>query len=180
PSGPTAAQIAAAAHAAAIKSMSGEHHDDDVAELTGPAHDDATPGSEAPGSDATGSDAPGSGAPAEDSTRTADTAAESTASEVIAGENVAEDATPASNTADSAPAASTAPATVIAEVGTSDEQPEPVQAVARPAQLDEPVVRPRRKRGRVVAPAGPPRAAETSSTPAESAPEDLEQAEGDR
>ncbi|MDT0213826.1 Rne/Rng family ribonuclease [Rothia sp. ARF10] len=170
PSGPTAAQIAAAAHAAAIKSMSGEHHDDDVAELTGPAHDDATPRT----------DTPAEGRPeqpAKDATPVADTATEAAAPEAVTEGATDADTAPAESVTGTAPAA---PATVIAEVGTSDEEPEPVQAVARPAQLDEPVVRPRRKRGRVVAPAGPPRAAETSSTPAQSAPADLEQAEGDR
>ncbi|MFW5474393.1 Rne/Rng family ribonuclease [Knoellia sp. CPCC 206450] len=149
-SGPTAAQIAAAAHAAAIKSMSGEHHDDDVAELTGPAQDDATVTASAPAESEPTSpteDAPEAAAP---------------------GETTAVESSPAE------------PATVIAEVGTRDEEPEPVQAVARPAQLDEPVVRPRRKRGRVVAPAGPPRAADGPSTTTESAPADLEQVEGDR
>ena len=163
PTGPTAAQIAAAAHAAAIKSMSGEHHDDDVADLTGPAQDDATPRTETPAEGRPEQ-------PAEDAAPIADTASEAPAPQVAS----TDDATPAADTT------SIEPATVIAEVGTTEGEPEPVQAVARPAQLDEPVVRPRRKRGRVVAPAGPPRAAETPSTPAESAAADLEQAEGDR
>jgi ribonuclease E len=102
-------------------------------------------------------------------------------------------ATPATEPA----AAERAPA-VIAEVGTlvAGDDAEPVQTVAQPAAIGEPVVRPRRKRGRVVAPAGPPRGAEAeSSEPApatepepspefepapESASADLEQAEGDR
>ena len=42
------------------------------------------------------------------------------------------------------------------------------KVVTTPAPIDEPVVRPRRKRGRVVAPAGPPKSA------------DLEQGDSDR
>ncbi|MFC7487001.1 Rne/Rng family ribonuclease [Knoellia sp. CPCC 206453] len=135
-SGPTAAQIAAAAHAAAIKSVSGEPTDDDVAELA---------------------------APSTESTESAE-ATESTESA---------DATPVESTEPShvAEPAQTVPATVIAEVGRPDSahDTEPVRPiVAEPAPIDEPVVRPRRKRGRVVAPAGPPKSP------------DLEQGENDR
>jgi len=156
PTGPTAAQIAAAAHAAAIKSMSGEHHDDDVADLTGPAQDDATASTDAPAS--------------------TDTSASQSESPLAEEAGSATAPEPQATT----PTAVAEPATVIAEVGAPAADSEPVQAIARPAQLDEPVVRPRRKRGRVVAPAGPPRAAEAASTPAESASADLEQVEGDR
>lgn len=139
-SGPTAAQIAAAAHAAAIKSMSGEPTDDDVAELTGSLDDAATQASQ-----------------------TGDVPQQVDTVDTVAQEVDAADATPEPSTA--------APATVIAEVG----QPEPVEGVdsmpkvvTEPAPIDEPVVRPRRKRGRVVAPAGPPKSA------------DLEQGQNDR
>ena len=146
PNGPTAAQIAAAAHAAAIKSMSGESTDDDVAELAGPPTDGSTEPS-APESEA-GSESPSQSRP-----------------ESAPG-------TRSSRSAGSAPQAATAPpATVIAEVGQPDpsEGVDPLpKVVTEPAPIDEPVVRPRRKRGRVVAPAGPPK------------PVDLEQGENDR
>ena len=67
--------------------------------------------------------------------------------------------TPATSVEDSPVAAAVEPS--AAEV------PAP-SVVAEPAPLDQPVVRTRLKRGRVVAPAGPPKAA------------DLEQSEGDR
>jgi ribonuclease E len=173
PSGPTAAQIAAAAHAAAIKSMSGEHPDDDVADLTGTGLDAATQAAQAPEA----------GAP------DAEPETEANAEPVDADAPPAPVIEPAH---EDAPVADTARAdredrasVVIAEVGTNDAADEPVQAVAQPASIAEPVVRPRRKRGRVVAPAGPPRGADAESpsetTPASgSAPADLEQAEGDR
>jgi ribonuclease E len=142
PNGPTAAQIAAAAHAAAIKSMSGEPTDDDVAELAGPQADAST----------------GHGT---------DVETESEPSPVADAAPVPDSAPEAGST----DATATAPATVIAEVG----QPDPAQdaepmprVVTAPAPIDEPVVRPRRKRGRVVAPAGPPKSA------------DLEQGDSDR
>ncbi|WP_353950521.1 Rne/Rng family ribonuclease [Knoellia sp. S7-12] len=127
-SGPTAAQIAAAAHAAAIKSMSGEPTEDGVADLASPPAGASSESSES---------------------------SESTTTEPGKAPTRAENA----------------PATVIAEVGRPDEagDAEPTRpVVAEPAPIDEPVVRPRRKRGRVVAPAGPPKAA------------DLEQGENDR
>ncbi|MFW5471150.1 Rne/Rng family ribonuclease [Knoellia sp. CPCC 206435] len=127
PSGPTAAQIAAAAHAAAIKSMSGEPADDDVADLSDPVTDETTsPQPETEPGDETGTP------------------------EQVTPATAAEDlpfAAPVEQSAPEAPAP-------------------PVEA--EPAPLDQPVVRARRKRGRVVAPAGPPKAA------------DLEQSEGDR
>ncbi|WP_211254749.1 hypothetical protein, partial [Knoellia aerolata] len=58
-----------------------------------------------------------------------------------------------------------------AAVAAAEEAPPVVSAppvAATPAPIDQPVVRARRKRGRVVAPAGPPRAT------------DLDQPEGDR
>ncbi|CAN7484898.1 Rne/Rng family ribonuclease [Knoellia sp. LjRoot47] len=189
PSGPTAAQIAAAAHAAAIKSMSGEHADDDVADLTVTDLDAATQSSQPaqPSQDST-SDAepettvepesvvePDVGAQPVDQTTTADAPAAPATPVADAGDApVAE-----------APVVDRAPA-VIAEVGAADDAEETVRAVAQPASIAEPVVRPRRKRGRVVAPAGPPRGADAEAsspqtTPASgSAPVDLEQAEGDR
>ncbi|GAA4107913.1 hypothetical protein GCM10022415_00260 [Knoellia locipacati] len=171
PSGPTAAQIAAAAHAAAIKSMSGEHPDDDVADLTGTGLDAATQASQASPSSAPDTEP--------------ETAVEADVAPTAASEPTPE-AAPVADTAraDQADRADRAPS-VIVEVGTSDAADEPVQAVAQPASIAEPVVRPRRKRGRVVAPAGPPRGADAESLSeadpaAESAPADLEQAEGDR
>ncbi|MFC7491898.1 MULTISPECIES: Rne/Rng family ribonuclease [unclassified Knoellia] len=131
PNGPTAAQIAAAAHAAAIKSMSGEPTDDDVAELAAPPAD--------------ASSAEPTTAAVPETTSTAPS-------------------TPSTPSTPSAPS-------VVAEVGRLDgaEDSEPARpVVVEPAPIDEPVVRPRRKRGRVVAPAGPPKAV------------DLEQGEGDR
>jgi len=171
PSGPTAAQIAAAAHAAAIKSMSGEHPDDDVAGLTGTDVDAATQASRAPEG----------GAPEAEP----ETVVEADVAPAPVAEPAPEDA-PVAEPARAARADRVDPApALIAEVGTIDAADEPVQAVAQPASLAEPVVRPRRKRGRVVAPAGPPRGADAESpseaTPAsESAPADLEQAQGDR
>ena len=149
PNGPTAAQIAAAAHAAAIKSMSGEPADDDVAELAAPLADASTEPRQGSELDAGTSEA-------------ADTPAEP-------------DKAPETEKAsepDNAPEPDTAPPpTVIAEVGqpdaSQDVEPMP-KVVTTPAPIDEPVVRPRRKRGRVVAPAGPPKSA------------DLEQGDSDR
>ncbi|KRE41849.1 Rne/Rng family ribonuclease [Knoellia sp. Soil729] len=154
PNGPTAAQIAAAAHAAAIKSMSGEPTDDDVAELTGPPADAATQ--------------PGQGFAADaEQGRAADATSEPDAASEP-------ETAPEPDTApgpDTAAESTTVPtATVIAEVGQPDSQDvEPMpQLVRTPAPIDEPVVRPRRKRGRVVAPAGPPKSV------------DLEQGDTDR
>ncbi|WP_404383658.1 Rne/Rng family ribonuclease [Knoellia locipacati] len=195
PSGPTAAQIAAAAHAAAIKSMSGEHADDDVAALDGET-EDVTTGSSTPEAVTDAHEAPEPVAvPGESSGTRAD---------VLAADDAVTDAEPVHAPVDADPAdrgeparqrggAERAPA-VIAEVGTPDTEAdhEPVQAVAQPAPIDEPVVRPRRKRGRVVAPAGPPRGADAESPAPEaaaaspttdasgSATADLEQAEADR
>ncbi|EAP97015.1 hypothetical protein JNB_20433 [Janibacter sp. HTCC2649] len=141
-SGPTAAQIAAAAHAAAIKSLSGESTDDDVADLAGPADDESTQPTHTP---------------------------------VVESSEVSEPSEPShtepAEPAEPAEPTQVAPATVIAEVGRPDsaDDTEAVRPiVAEPAPIDQPVVRPRRKRGRVVAPAGPPKTA------------DLEQGENDR
>ncbi|KGN29970.1 ribonuclease E [Knoellia sinensis KCTC 19936] len=139
PSGPTAAQIAAAAHAAAIKSMSGEPTDDDVADLA-PA-----PASEPEQAEAV------------EATQPEQTEAPSEVPTDAKTEVPAD--TKAEDPADASPV-------VIAEVGDAVEA-ESI-SVAEPAPIDEPVVRPRRKRGRVVAPAGPPKSA------------DLDQPEGDR
>ncbi|KGN36149.1 Rne/Rng family ribonuclease [Knoellia subterranea] len=145
PTGPTAAQIAAAAHAAAIKSMSGESSDDDVAELAR-----ATEAAEAD-------------VEAGQVTEAAEADAEAVqVIEAAEGEAEAVQVTDAPEVAEKP--------VVIAEVGPSADAPadEVRPVVAEPTPLDEPVVRPRRKRGRVVAPAGPPKSA------------DLEQGEGDR
>jgi len=106
PSGPTPAQIAAAAHAAAIKGMSGEPTEDDVAELV-----DLLPGL---GRELAEADEPTDGLPVD--------AGEGSA---LAGQD--------------------------GQPGAEDDVPEEPPAV-------EPPVRTRRRRGRVVAPAGPPRA----------------------
>ena len=177
PTGPTAAQIAAAAHAAAIKSISGERHDDDVAQLTG-LHDDAATPSSAPAPEQETTPDQGT-APEQDShpePATAPEPDEQPASEPEAAPVVRVTATSAEREP-----------VVVAQVGTPDaEDTEPVRAVAQSAPIDEPVVRPRRKRGRVVAPAGPPRGADAEQAPSdaaqssEPAPADLEQVEGDR
>ncbi len=155
-SGPTAAQIAAAAHAAAIKSVSGEHADDDVAELADPATDETTTTPEVT-----------STTESTDSTESSDSTESAQSNEPVF------EVEPAATiqAAKVSEHGQGAPATVIAEVGRPDsaDDTEPARPlVAEPAPIDEPVVRPRRKRGRVVAPAGPPKAA------------DLDQGENDR
>ena len=121
PSGPTPAQIAAAAHAAAVKRMSGEAGD--PVEL-GDAHE-------------------------------ADTVAPAEADMVGTPEADAVGAVKA----DAVKADAVDVATVEREVEGAQPSGQPAQPVlAQP--VDEPVVRPRRRRGRVVAPAGPPRTTE--------------------
>ncbi|HYN28515.1 MAG TPA: ribonuclease E/G, partial [Dermatophilaceae bacterium] len=148
PSGPTPAQIAAAAHAAAVKRVSVEPVEDDVAELEVAVADGVTPG---------------------------------TTDGVTVG------------SLDGTTAQTTVPA--YGEDRPHDERPDEQPAaepaaptVAEPAA--PPPVRARRKRGRVVAPAGPPRPvtdadatapAETDATaPAETPSGDLESAPQDR
>ncbi|WP_377641747.1 Rne/Rng family ribonuclease [Oryzobacter terrae] len=118
-SGPSAAQIAAAAHAAALRKSDGGHHDEDLAGETG--GDVAVE-------------------PVEDAPVTTD----APAAEIVEAPDVADVAEPVEDVR-SAEAPSTQP-----EVA-----PEPVAVVE-----EEPVApapRGRRRRGRVVAPAGPPR-----------------------
>jgi len=148
--GPTAAQIAAAAHAAALKSASGqpagEAAAEAVAEVQAKARADSEPASE-PASEArpTAGDAfpedtgPWSGDDAH--------ASDSDDGQATQGgthvELESDDAVPAG------PTAETAPEVAVETTGNA-----PVQA----AVDVQPAPRGRRRRGRVVAPAGPPRA----------------------
>ena len=124
PSGPTPAQIAAAAHAAAIKGLSGEPQDDDVAELAI---------QEAP----------------VDLVREIDVDDEWAAAQAPSAEDAE-----------------------LSETAGRPEQPESAEAAAtaettaeaaRPAEQPAPR---KRRRGRVVAPAGPPRSSEVTTAPA--------------
>ena len=126
PSGPTAAQIAAAAHAAAIKRAT-----------SGDAEDVTSPDTEAPSDPTPSQDAP------VDIVREVDGADHE------------------------APLALTEPDGLVAV----NEQVPPMEAEAAPSMEAEPAPSGRRRRGRVVAPAGPPRAADGAadleSTPSE-------------
>ncbi len=109
PGGPTPAQIAAAAHAAAVKGMSGEHDEDDVAELV------------------------------------------STAGGAF------EDDVAVSLDADAVPGSEPVEATDAATVHEIDSVSDDHRFDEYEIEPMHPAVRTRRKRGRVVAPAGPPR-----------------------
>jgi len=127
PSGPTAAQIAAAAHAAALRrAEAGEHAHE---------HEDA-------------------GAPAEELAAVAQTSFDATtgtetvepAAETV--EAAAETVEPAAETVEPEPVVQPEPVADLQQVVELELEPEPEPAARRG----------RRKRGRVVAPAGPPRA----------------------
>ena len=161
PSGPTAAQIAAAAHAAAIKSMSGEHHRRRRRRAHRTARTATRPTPDAGRADRRPTPEPDRGTGARSRTRGAPSPRP--------------------------------PSPRPSRPGTGGHRrgrwPRRRCRRARPGRRaagtasTSPSSVPRRKRGRVVAPAGPPRAADASDRPvrgSESAPADLEQAEGDR
>jgi ribonuclease E len=139
PSGPTAAQIAAAAHAAAVKSMSGEAIDDDVAELAAQAPEAVEDASTTPPVDAA---------------------------------LLAEAETP------SKPKDERGDEPIAQPVDEAVREPIPAVAPDVAAPGVAPVKTTRRKRGRVVAPAGPPRhtdeATSAAETTNEAAASDLE------
>ncbi len=156
PSGPTAAQIAAAAHAAALRRV----EPDDAA---GAGHDAAVAVADAVAdavvSAVTGSDPEASGAP--DSSALAvggSDALDAPAIEAAAIENPAIES-PAIGIPDVQPAAEPVAMPAVQPVADPVSTPvvEPVEPPARRA---------RRKRGRVVAPAGPPRAVGEGDGPA--------------
>ena len=152
PSGPTAAQIAAAAHAAALRHTEPEAAAEVAAEVARAA------GDEVPTADAA-ADVPEVGA----TEPAAEEAAEQPAVEEPAEQPAAEE--PAEQPAVEEPAEQSA-----AEPEQSAAEPE------QPAPEPEPApVRPRRRRGRVVAPAGPPPGTEpvvVDASAAESGPAD--------
>jgi ribonuclease E len=161
--GPTPAQIAAAAHAAAIKGLSGESHIDAAAvagELPEPTT--AWAAEAAPEPETESAAAMGTGlAPEPVAGPAADSMVESAAEEVA--ESAAESA---GELAGELGARSGTPAVAQPEI------PEPPSGLAFEPTPDEPVMQPvteppapkRRRRGRVVAPAGPPRSLEGAST----------------
>ncbi|MGE9809621.1 Rne/Rng family ribonuclease [Janibacter sp. G1551] len=156
--GPTPAQIAAAAHAAALKGTQ-DLPADTVRDADG---DDGDHIVQHGVTDAGEQDRPQTPTSvtqetAEDVTSTPE-ASEPEASETVVAEPVVEAAPAVAEPAPAPVVAEPAPAPVVAE-------PAPAPVVAEPAPATQPR---RRKRGRVVAPAGPPKAGDT---PAETAPQ---------
>ncbi|WP_392542507.1 Rne/Rng family ribonuclease [Oryzobacter telluris] len=140
-SGPSAAQIAAAAHAAALRKADGEHHDE---------HHDEPAGTDA--------------APADVQTLDLDVAAQAVADV----DEAMSPATPAQAevTVDEV-VLEQAPEPVTEEVAAPAETVEETEVEATP-EVEEPAARAprgRRRRGRVVAPAGPPRSGAADGAP---------------
>lgn len=147
--GPTAAQIAAAAHAAALKSASGqpagEAAAEAVAEMSAEMSTEVHDGKAFPQDDG-----PWSGDDAHDADAADEQATQGGAHVELESDVL--DETGSGRGAGHAAAAEVAPASP--EVSAETSGPAPVEAVVEV----QPAARGRRRRGRVVAPAGPPRA----------------------
>ena len=177
PSGPTAAQIAAAAHAAAMRKAEHDEHDDMPAEVpAGVADTDAAVDVPDVGATEPAASEPveDTGTPVEGDGETPVEADVGTPVEADAGPPVEADGeTPVEadvempvDPAQQAPDVGSPPVADVAAEPSLDAA-EPI--AAHPVVETPPVAAPRarRKRGRVVAPAGPPRALQAESTPEE-------------
>ncbi len=159
PSGPTAAQIAAAAHAAALKSASGqpagEAAEEAIAEVKAEVAAAVSAGAQADGHPhAFPEDSgPWSGDDAHEAT--SDDQATQGGSHVELESDVTDETPSEAPTAEPAAESAAEPAEVPVAATVESEGPTPVEAVVDV----QPATRGRRRRGRVVAPAGPPRAA---------------------
>ncbi len=160
PSGPTAAQIAAAAHAAALNAGSSDEAANATAEAVTAVHVGvAQPHSAGPAStESTSTESAGTESAPSEPEPTEQELSEPAAPAAKAPRRSSKRAakTPATKPATAAPIVKrvAAPESAPASAQTTDAPPSAPASVVEIAQA--PPVRPRRKRGRVVAPAGPP------------------------